>query len=92
MGLNIKNAQTEASIRALAARTGESLTDAIETAVREKLSRLNEEERTTASDTPLLERLRPLLDAVAAEREARGDTRVSRELLDELYDEHGLPA
>lgn len=39
----------------------------------------------------LLERLRPLLDAVAQERLANSDTRSSAELMDEFYDEHGLP-
>lgn len=91
MGLNIKNPTTEANIRALAARTGESLTDAIDAAVREKLDRLKAVEN-EQSEQPLLERLRPLLDAIAAERSAKGDTRTSKELLDELYDEHGLPA
>lgn len=90
MGLNIKNPSTEANIRALAARTGESLTDAIDTAVREKLERMKAAENERA-EPPLLERLQPLLDAIAAEREAKGDTRTSKELLDDLYDEHGLP-
>jgi len=92
MGLNIKNSQTEANIRALAARTGESLTEAIDAAVREKLSRLDQELSSTHPEPPVLERLGPLLDAIAAERKAKGDTRSSREVLDELYDEHGLPA
>lgn len=38
-----------------------------------------------------MERLRPLLDVVAAERKARGDTRTSREMMNELYGEPGLP-
>ena len=40
MGLNIKNPDTEAAIRALAALTGEKLTVAIDSAVREKLERV----------------------------------------------------
>jgi len=92
MGLNIKNTQAEANIRALAAKTGESLTEAIDGAVREKLGRLEQEMKNNTPERLLLERLQPLLDAVAAERKAKGDTRTSRELLDELYDEHGLPA
>lgn len=40
MGLNIKNSDTEAAIRALAALTGEKLTVAIDSAVREKLERV----------------------------------------------------
>jgi len=93
MGLNIKKPETEANIRKLAARTGESLTDAIDHAVSEKLARLEAEAATKAPKTAeqLLKKLRPLQEAVAAERRARGDTRTSKELMDELYDEHGLP-
>lgn len=39
MGLNIKNAETERLIKELAELTGQSLTGAIDTAVKEKLSR-----------------------------------------------------
>jgi antitoxin VapB len=92
MGLNIKNTQTEANIRDLAARTGTSLTEAIDAAVREKLNRLDAKARPIAPEPPLLDRLQALLDSVAAERGARDDTRTSQQLLDELYDEHGLPA
>ena len=89
MGLNIKKPATEAAIRELAARTGESLTDAVESAVREKLDRIKAARARTG--TELLDRLRPLQDAVAAERRANNDTRTSKELMDELYDEYGLP-
>lgn len=40
MGVFIKKAEAEAKIRELAARTGETLTDAIERAVEERLARL----------------------------------------------------
>jgi antitoxin VapB len=92
MGLNLKNPKTEANIRALAEQTGESLTDAIDGAVREKLERLKAAAEDGRVDTPLLDRLQPLLAAIAAERAAKGDARTSGEMLDELYDEHGLPA
>ena len=84
--------KVDGSTLTIKSRTGESLTDAIDGAVREKLSRLDAEARSTTPEPPLLERLQPLLDAIAAERKAKGDTRTSQELLDELYDEHGLPA
>jgi len=90
MGLNIKKPSTEAAIRKLAAQTGESLTDAVDTAVREKLDRIKAAPR-PRTGAELLERLRPLQDAVAAERLANNDTRTSKELMDELHDEHGLP-
>ncbi|HVZ68978.1 MAG TPA: type II toxin-antitoxin system VapB family antitoxin [Rhizomicrobium sp.] len=94
MGLNIKRPETEANIRKLAAWTGESLTDAIDRAVSEKLARLDAQaarNRPAETAEQILEKLRPLQEAVAAERRSRGDTRTSKELMDELYDEHGLP-
>jgi hypothetical protein len=90
MGLNIKKASVESAIRELAAMTNEGLTEAVESAVLEKLQRLRQAKGAETVEE-LRERLRPLQDAVAAERRARGDTRTSQELLDDLYDEHGLP-
>lgn len=89
MGLNIKNPEAEAAVRELAARTGEGLTEAIESAVREKLARL--EDRRALGPEDFLAAVRPLQAAIAEERAAKRDTRASRELMDELYDEHGLP-
>jgi antitoxin VapB len=90
MGLNIKKPSVESAIRELAAITNQGLTEAVESAVLEKLQRLKQAKRAETAEE-LLERLRPLQEALAAERRARGDTRTSQELLDELYDEHGLP-
>jgi antitoxin VapB len=90
MGLNIKKPTTEAAIRELAAHTGQSLTDAVELAVLEKLNRIKSASRPRTGEE-LLERLQPLLDAIAAERRANNDTRTGKELQDELYDEYGLP-
>ncbi|MGH6876674.1 MAG: type II toxin-antitoxin system VapB family antitoxin [Rhizomicrobium sp.] len=88
--MNIKSARAEAAIRELAASTGERLTEAVERAVRERLQRVK---RQTTADTAahILERLKPIQEAVAAERRVRKEKRTSRQLLDELYDEHGLP-
>ncbi len=58
MGLNIKNERTTALIRELAAKTGQTMTAAIEDAVRDKLAELDrrpdgnaagEEERVSAA-------------------------------------------
>jgi antitoxin VapB len=87
MGLNIKSAGAEAAIRELAARTGEGLTEAVEKAVQERLKRLSRAD--TAAQ--LLVRLKPIQKSVAAGRRGRKEKRTSRELLDDLYDEHGLP-
>ena len=83
MALSIKNPEAERLVRAIAARTGESLTQVITTALRERLRR--EEGRTALR--PLREELLeigrrcstlPVLDPRSAE-----------ELLG--YDELGLP-
>jgi len=98
MGLNIKNADVETNIRKLADRTGESLTDAVDRAVREKLARLeNEAPRIAPARTAdeFLRAIKPLQDSIARERQARGDTRSVRQVLREadenFYDDHGLP-
>jgi antitoxin VapB len=91
MGLNIKKPSTEAAIRELAARTGESLTDAVETAVLEKLNQL----RSAAQPDTLkamLARLRPLQDALQAKQLDPNDNRTGAEIAEDLYDENGLPA
>ncbi len=90
MGLNIKSATAEKAIRDLAAATGESLTDAIERAAKERLARIHAKSRPKTAEE-FLAAIRPLQDAIAAERAARGDTRTGKELRDELYDEYGLP-
>jgi len=88
MGLNIKNPRVEANIRKLAERMGVGLTDAIDHVVLEELRKLDREERRKEPVPPLVERLQPLLDQLAAERI---DWRDSKEIMDEFYDEHGLP-
>jgi antitoxin VapB len=90
VGLNIKNPKVEKKIRDLAATTGESLTEAVENAVTERHDRIKAKSKPRTAEE-FLESIRPLQERVAAERAARGDTRTSQELMDELYDEHGLP-
>jgi hypothetical protein len=88
MALNIKSKKAEAAIRALAAATGEGITETVEKAVQEKLDRLSQRRQAPETGADLLARIQPLLDALAAKRT---DFRSSKELLDELYDEDGLP-
>jgi antitoxin VapB len=91
MGLNIKNPGVEADIRKLAELTGESLTTAVQGAVREKIARLEQsaDQRETLEEH--LAAIRPLQDALKAQQLRPEDQRTARELIDELYDEHGLP-
>jgi hypothetical protein len=98
MGLNIKKASAEAAIRKLAAYTGESLTDAVANAVREKLARVEEEAARIApakTVEELLERIKPLQDEAEAYRREHGDTRGFEQFMkdfdDENYDEYGVP-
>jgi antitoxin VapB len=90
MGLNIKKPTTEAEIRELAKLTGQSLTDAVQGAVREKIDRIKRE---TPKQTleEYLAAIQPLQDALKAQRIDPNDHRTARELIEELYDEHGLP-
>ena len=88
MGLNIKNPRVEGNIRKLAQRTGGSLTDAVDRAVIAELRKLDDKEREGKTLLPLLEQLQPILDQFAAQRT---DWRSSKEIMDEFYDEHGLP-
>jgi antitoxin VapB len=91
MGLNIKNDEVEAEIRKLAEMTGESLTAAVHAAVRERIRHLREPPARKETLKEHLAALRPLQAALKARQKRRNDTRTSRELIDELYDEHGLP-
>ena len=98
MGLNIKKPDVESAIRKLAAHTGESLTEAVAGAVREKLARVEEEavrNRPARTVEELLAAVKPMQDEFAAYRREHGDTRNFEQLMkdfdDEFYDENGVP-
>lgn len=83
MALSIKSQETERLAREVAAKTGESLTGAIQTALEERLERLKHQRRSKILATQLEDILRrvdqlPILDSRPA---------------DEIvgYDEQGLP-
>ena len=83
MGLNIKNSETERLVKQLAAITGESLTGAITTSVKERLERARRKGNGARAD-----RLR----AIARECAARlKQPYRSVDHGDLLYDERGLP-
>ena len=90
MGLNIKNDAVEADIRRLARITGESLTTAVHVAVRERIHRVKEAPKHETLEEHLA-MLRPLQEALKARQLNPRDKRTARQLVDELYDEHGLP-
>ncbi len=83
MALSIKNPETERLARLIAKQTGESLTQAIEQSLRERVERLQRQRRATATSASVEEILRRV-DALPTL-----DTRSEDEILG--YDEHGLP-
>lgn len=82
MALSIKSPEAEALARQVAALTGEGLTEAITTALRERLEHL-EQERTRG--------LAAQLDEIA--RRCAGLPDLDPRTADEIigYDEHGVP-
>ncbi|HET8930141.1 MAG TPA: type II toxin-antitoxin system VapB family antitoxin [Acidimicrobiales bacterium] len=86
MSLNLKNVEAERLVRELAARTGESITDAVTESVRERLARLDADDARAADDRlGQLERISQ--DAAARWRLRYGATDHG----DLLYGERGLP-
>ena len=83
MPINIKNMETERLAREVAAKTGESLTEAIQKALEQRLERLKQQGKSQILKSQLDDILRrvdqlPVLDS-----------RTPDEILG--YDEHGLP-
>jgi antitoxin VapB len=85
--LNIKRPETYDLAKAVAARTGLSLTDAVTLALREKLAGLDE-----ARQRDIAERMERVRQIARDFREAWGEPLPTREELDaEMYDEYGAP-
>jgi len=83
MPLSIKNPETERLARLVAKQTGESLTQAIEQSLRERVERLQCKRRNKMTSASVEEILRRV-DALPTL-----DERSEDEILG--YDEHGLP-
>lgn len=81
MAINIKNAEADALVRQLVERTGETITDAVLKALRERLA------RTQAPKASLKEELSAIRRRCARLRVV--DPRGADEILG--YDDHGLP-
>ncbi|MGH9494229.1 MAG: type II toxin-antitoxin system VapB family antitoxin [Candidatus Sulfotelmatobacter sp.] len=83
MALSIKNVDTERMAREVAAKTGESITEAIQKSLEERLARLRQEKQSRVAQAQIEEILRrvdqlPILDA-----------RTTDEIIG--YDENGIP-
>ncbi len=85
MSLNIENPETHALAERVAKLTGETLTEAVTTALRERLQRM---EQPRGFDEALYGRLEAL---VAGSRHLWREPYLSAEHGDLLYDELGLP-
>jgi antitoxin VapB len=83
MALSIKNSETERLARQVAKEAGESLTDAIEISLRERLQRLKQRPRGRI----MTEKLEDILRRVDGLPTL--DTRSEAEILG--YDAHGVP-
>jgi len=86
MSLNIKNEEAARLARKLAAQTGESVTEAVTVAVRERLSRVGQEDQVARADR--VDRIQKI--AKDAGRRWVEPYR-SAQHGDVLYDELGLP-
>lgn len=83
MGLNIKNEEVHRLAREVAARTGETMTHAIQTALEERLTRISakdgkDREERAAKVRAILDSLPPVPPGASSNH-------------DDLYDEFGLP-
>ena len=85
MSLNIKNPEAHALAARLAKKTGETMTEAVTTALRERLDRL---ERTADFDEQRYQALKAL---VKDSRRIWWSTLLSVDHGELLYDERGLP-
>ncbi len=85
MGIIVKNRDTEKKIRKLAARTGESLTAAIDQAVEERLQRLTPQKRKGRVNRKRLADLLAYFDSLPKINEHLTDDEIIG------YDENGLP-
>ena len=83
MAISIKSIETEHLAREIAAKTGESLTGAIQKALEERLERLKGDRRSQALATLLDDILRRVDEMPDL------DPRTPDEIIG--YDEHGLP-
>jgi len=83
MGLNIKNPETHRLAEELAKRTGESMTTAVTTAVRERLDRIRREQGNSLADRLLA------IGKDCAKRLKEPFRSADHDKL--FYDERGLP-
>ena len=89
MALHIRSSRVDKLAREVSERTGETLTEAIARALSERLDRLEAADRNSEQAT--FDQLMEISNRIAKLLREAGVEKSSTELLDELYDEHGLP-
>lgn len=87
MPLNIKKKETHEAARRLAELTGESLTEAVDKAVRERLDRVKA--RKAVAKEEVWRKVRQMQEDLA--NAPTYDDRSVQEIMDDMYDEYGLP-
>jgi len=87
--LNIKDERTVDLARELAGKLGQSVTETIRQALEEKARRSEDALRVTVAED--LQFVRALSTRFRAEMPAEWRGKTSKEIMDDLYDEHGLP-
>jgi len=87
MPLNIKKKETHDAARQLAELTGESLTEAVDRAVHERLDRIKA--RKALDKEEVWRKVRQIQEDLA--NAPTHDDRTVQEIMDDMYDEYGLP-
>lgn len=87
MALHLTDPDTDRMARELARETGETLTTAVSRAVKERLDRVKTKQE--ANDERFLADVEKILSAVRPKW--RRGRKTGREMIDEMYDEDGLP-
>ena len=86
--LNIKNPEAYELAKKLSARTGETLTEAVIASLRERLEK-QQGERTPEEIAEIMAWTRQMHERIATYPVY--DPRPINEIMDDMYDEHGLP-
>lgn len=87
MALHLTDPETDRLVRELARETGETLTVAVSRAVRERLDRVTTKQQ--SDDERFLADIEKIVSGVRPKW--RRGKKTGREMIDEMYDEHGLP-
>jgi antitoxin VapB len=86
MALHINDPETDKLARKLAEQTGENLTAAVNKALKERLDRVG-----VKRETEIQKKMEEIRRIAAGAKGLRKQKKTSRELIEDMYDENGLP-